>query len=115
VGLVVCRWGFVWLLALLAAGSLLHYIEVASLLGIGSLLLLAWWLEEPQAVAWACLAMGVLTAVTRSEAEGSPLPPASWVRRRVLVRRLPLDRDRRARDARGQRGFVEGHQTPRLF
>jgi len=112
---VVCRRGFVWLLALLAAGRLLHYTEVASLLGTRSLLLLGWWLEEPRAVTWACVVMGLVTAVKRSETEGSPLPPASWARRRVLVCRLPPDHDTRARDAWVHRGFVEGHQTPRLF
>jgi len=108
VSLVVFPWGFPWLLAFLAIGRVLNYTAVVALLGIGSLPLLTWWLGKPPAVTWACVGMVLLTVIKRLEANRLPLPPPGPERRRVLLRRLLLDRDTRARDAWVHRGFLGG-------
>lgn len=108
VSLVVFPWGFPWILAFLAIGRALNWTAVLALLGIGSLPLLTWWLGEPPAVTWACVGMVLLTVIKRLEANQLPLPPPGPERRRVLLRRLLLDRDVRARDDWMHRGFVDG-------
>ena len=96
--------GFAWLLALLAAGILLRYTAAAALLGIASLPLLAWGLAAPPAVTWACAGMAVLTVVKRLAADWLALPRPGPARRRVLLRRLLLDRDTGAREGWVHRG-----------
>ncbi len=91
--LVVFPWGFPWLLASLALGRLLGATAAVALLGIVALPLLTWATGQPPAVTWACLGMLVLTLIKRLEANRAPLPAAPNERRRVLLRRLLMDRD----------------------
>ncbi|MFQ6015534.1 MAG: glycerol-3-phosphate acyltransferase [Anaerolineae bacterium] len=91
--LVVFPWGFPWLLASLALGRLLGATAVVALVGIALLPLLTWGTGQPSAVSWAAVGMLFLTLVKRLEANRLPLPAAPVERRRVLLRRLLMDRD----------------------
>lgn len=86
-------WGFPWLLAFLGLGKLLKYSAVVALVGIAVLPLLTWLSGQPSVVTWACLGMLLITIAKRLEANQLPLPPPGPERRRVLLRRLLLDRD----------------------
>jgi len=92
-------WGFPWILAFLGIGKLLRCSAVVALVGVAALPLLTWLLGQPLAVTWACLGMLFITIVKRLEANRLPLPPPGPERRRVLLRRLLLDRDVGPREA----------------
>jgi hypothetical protein len=64
---------------------------------------------QPSAVILAALAMVALTAVKRLEANRLPLPAAPQERRRVLWRRLWLDRDVPQKEAWIYRLWSGGH------
>jgi len=91
--LVAFPWGFPWLLVALALGRLLEATAIGALLGLALLPLLTWGTGQPAATTWACFGMLVITLVKRVEANQLPLPPEPAERRRVLVRRVLLDRD----------------------
>ena len=87
-------WGFPFVLAFLMVGWLLGDSAPWALVGIGTLPLFAYAVGGPAAMVG--LAAGgflVLTLGKRLEANRRPLPPPGPERRRVLVRRLILDRD----------------------
>ena len=94
-GLFLCLFpqGALWLLAWLAAGRLVpHAAAVPALVGFAKLPFLAMWLNEPAATVWGSWGMLLITIVKRLEGNRQPLP-AHESRRRVLLRRLILDRD----------------------
>lgn len=89
--------GALFVLITLGIGRLFKYTAPASLLALIVLPLMTWAMEQPSAVTWACLVMLLITVVKRLEANRIPLPSGAE-RRRVLLRRLLLDRDTRARE-----------------
>jgi glycerol-3-phosphate acyltransferase PlsY len=92
--LVLYPWGFPWLLAFLALGRLIGGgTAVGALLGLIGLPLLMLFTGQPPAITWAGVLMLLVTAVKRLEANRLPLPDDPAKRRRVLLRRLLLDRD----------------------
>lgn len=89
--LVVFPWGAAFLLLAMFAGWRLNSTagSSAGLLGLPMLSLI---LDMEPAVTWGCLAMIAITALKRLEANRRPLPKGPE-RRRVIWRRLWLDRD----------------------
>lgn len=83
----------------MALGRLLGQTALFSLLGIATLPLLIAFAGQPAEVTWAAVAMLGITVAKRLEANRRPLPPPGPERRRVLLRRLLLDRDAGAREA----------------
>jgi len=110
--LAVFPWGFPWLLAFMAAGRLVGQTALFSLAGIATLPLLLAFTGQPPAVIWASVAMLGITIAKRLEANRRPLPPAGPERRRVLLRRLLLDRDVSSRDAWERRPPADTAQPP---
>jgi len=100
--LVVFPWGALWLLVALGLGRLLRYTALAALVGVATLPFLSWITAQPQAVAWACGGMLLLTVSKRLEA--NRLPPLRTKRRQALVRRLLFDRDVGPRESWTERG-----------
>jgi glycerol-3-phosphate acyltransferase PlsY len=91
--LVIFPWGFPWLLAFLAVGWLLGDSAPWALAGLVFLPLFAHIVGGPDVVAFAVAGMLVLTLAKRLEANRRPLPSPGPERRRVIFRRLFLDRD----------------------
>ncbi|NLE99461.1 MAG: glycerol-3-phosphate acyltransferase [Anaerolineales bacterium] len=91
--LVLFPWGAAWMLGALAAGWLLGDSAPWALAGLATLPLLARSLDDLAIGAPAALMMLALTLVKRLEANRRPLPEPGNDRRRVIVRRLFLDRD----------------------
>lgn len=88
---VVFPWGALIQLLVMGVGFVLH-IELLTTPGLLALPLLSLAFDRPPAVTWGCVAMIVLTAVKRVEANRTPLPPGPE-RWKVVWRRLWLDRD----------------------
>jgi glycerol-3-phosphate acyltransferase PlsY len=109
--LVVFPWGFPWLLLTLVAGRLLGATAIGALLGLALLPLLTWATRQPAATTWACVGMLVITLVKRMEANRLPLPAEPAERKRVLLRRLFLDRDVAPQAAWTRRGSVEEKES----
>jgi len=88
---VVFPWGALIQLLVMGLGLALH-VEIMTTLGLLALPFLSLALGRPPAVIWGCVAMILLTAVKRVEANRTPLPRSSekWA---VVWRRLWLDRD----------------------
>ena len=103
--LVAFPWGALLLLVALGVGRLLRYTALAALIALAILPALGWVTGQPSAVAWACLGMLLITVIKRLEANRLPLPPGAE-RRRVLVRRLLLDRDVAARESWTDRSLI---------
>jgi acyl phosphate:glycerol-3-phosphate acyltransferase len=91
--LVLFPWGSAWFLAFLAIGWLLGDSAPWALASIATLPLFAYALGGPEVIAPASGTMLLLTLVKRLEANRRPLPPPGRERRRVILRRLFLDRD----------------------
>jgi glycerol-3-phosphate acyltransferase PlsY len=91
--LVLFPWGFPWMLGFLAAGWLLGDSAAWALAGMITLPLLSRIVGGPGVITAAAGAMLLLTLVKRLEANRRPLPPPGPERRRVILRRLFLDRD----------------------
>jgi glycerol-3-phosphate acyltransferase PlsY len=91
--LVLFPWGFPWMLAFLTVGYLLGDSAPWTLASLVTLPLLSHLVDGPAVVRPAAGAMLLLTFVKRVEANRRPLPSAGPERRRVLLRRLFLDRD----------------------
>lgn len=85
--------GALWILGALAIGRLLRATAILALLAIAGLPALVWLAGGPPEVAVGGLAMLGITVIKRLEANREPLPPDPTERRRVLWRRLWLDRD----------------------
>jgi glycerol-3-phosphate acyltransferase PlsY len=107
--LIIFPWGFPWLLIWLTLGRLAKVTAVGALLGLASLPFVMSFTGQPSAVILAALAMVALTAVKRLEANRLPLPAAPQERRRVLWRRLWLDRDVPQKEAWIYRLWSGGH------
>ena len=90
---VIFPWGFPWLLAFLALGWRLGDSAPWALVGLVTLPLLSYLVSGPDVVAPATGVMLLLTLGKRLEANRRPLPPPGPERRRVILRRLLLDRD----------------------
>jgi len=88
---VVFPWGALIQLLVMGVGFALH-VESLTTLGLLALPLLSLAFGRPPAVTWGSVAMIVLTAVKRVEANRAPLPSGAE-RWRVVWRRLWLDRD----------------------
>lgn len=91
--LVLFPWGFPWMLAFLAIGWLLGDSAPWALASLVTLPLLAYLTGGPAIVAALSGVMLLLTLTKRLEANRRPLPPPGRERRRVILRRLLLDRD----------------------
>jgi glycerol-3-phosphate acyltransferase PlsY len=91
--LVIFPWGFPWMLGFLAIGWLLGDSAPWALASLVTLPLLAHLVAGPDAVTLAAGVMLLLTLAKRLEANRRPVPPPGPERRRVLLRRLFLDRD----------------------
>jgi glycerol-3-phosphate acyltransferase PlsY len=91
--LVIFPWGFPWMLGFLAIGWRLGDSAPWALVSMVMLPLLAHLVGGPAVVAPTTGAMLLLTLVKRLEANRRPLPSPGAERRRVILRRLLLDRD----------------------
>jgi len=91
--LVLFPWGTLWILILLAIGWRLGDSAPLALLGLVTLPLLGPLTGGPPILLPAAILMTILALVKRLEANRRPLPPRGPERRRVIVRRLLLDRD----------------------
>jgi glycerol-3-phosphate acyltransferase PlsY len=91
--LVIFPWGSLWLLVFLAVGWLLGDSAPWALASLLTMPLLAQATGGPGVVAPTSGGMLLLTLVKRLEANRRPLPPPGLERRRVILRRLFLDRD----------------------
>ena len=91
--LVLFPWGFPWMLGFLAIGWLLGDSAPWALTSIATLPLLAYLVSGPPVVVFLAGGMVLLSLGKRLEANRRPLPPPGPERRRVILRRLLLDRD----------------------
>jgi glycerol-3-phosphate acyltransferase PlsY len=91
--LVVFPWGFAWLLGFLAVGWLLGDSAPWALASLATMPIFAHLIGGPPLVTALASSMVVITLLKRLEANRRPLPPTGPERRRIIVRRLLLDRD----------------------
>lgn len=91
--LAIFPYGAPWLLVFLALGYLLGDSAPFALAGIASMPLLVACLEGPWAVYGLIAGMLLVTLIKRLEANRRPLPADPLERRKVILRRLFLDRD----------------------
>lgn len=91
--LVLFPWGFPWMLAFLAIGWLLGDSAPWALASLLTLPLFSYLIGGPDIVLWLSVGMVLLTLAKRLEANRRSLPPPGPERRRVVLRRLVLDRD----------------------
>jgi glycerol-3-phosphate acyltransferase PlsY len=91
--LVIFPWGFPWMLGFLAVGWLLGDSAPWALASLVTLPLFAHFVGGPTVVLPATSIMLLLTLAKRLEANRRPLPPPGPERRKVILRRLFLDRD----------------------
>jgi len=113
--LVLWPWGTVWLVALLAIGWRLGDSAPWLLVGVVTLPLVSYLAGGPDSMLPLAGAMLVLTFLKRLEANRRPLPPPGPERRRVILRRLLLDRDIASHEEwirRQPGGDVEDHCPP---
>jgi glycerol-3-phosphate acyltransferase PlsY len=94
--LALFPWGSVWMLVFLAVGYLLGDSAPWALASLVTLPLLSDLADGPAEVVPLAGVMLLLTLLKRLEANRRPLPPPGPERRRVLLRRLFLDRDIRS-------------------
>lgn len=90
--LVLFPWGVVIVLAGLAVGNLFKSPAVPFLVVI-LMPLVAPALHGPVIVLWTCMGMTIITIIKRVEANQRPLPADPVERRKVILRRIFLDRD----------------------
>lgn len=91
--LALFPWGCPWLLLFLAIGWLLGDSAPWALAGLITLPFFAFLMKGPEIIAPVTGAMLLITLIKRLEANRRPLPPSGPERRRVILRRLFLDRD----------------------
>ena len=91
--LVIFPWGFPWILTFLTVGWLLGDSAPFALASLVTLPLFAHLVGGPGMVATVTGVMLLLTLAKRLEANRRPLPSPGQERRRVILRRLFLDRD----------------------
>ena len=90
---VIFPWGFAWMLVFLAIGWRLGDSAPWALASLITLPIFSYLLDGPSVVAPATGVMLLLTLAKRLEANRRPLPSPGPERRRVILRRLLLDRD----------------------
>lgn len=90
---VIFPWGTLWLLGFLLVGWRLGDSTVWTLASLATLPLFARLVDGPRIIPVLAGAMLLLTMAKRVEANRRPLPPPGPERRRVLLRRVFLDRD----------------------
>ena len=93
---VIFPWGFAWLLAFLAVG---FFLGDSAPWALSSLILLPLFnqaMNGPETVNEAAIVMIILTIIKRLEANRRSLPTDQTERRKVLLRRVFLDRDIRS-------------------
>jgi glycerol-3-phosphate acyltransferase PlsY len=93
---VIFPWGFAWLLAFLAVGFFLGDSAPWALATLILLPLFNQVMNGPAVVNDAAVVMVILTIIKRLEANRRPLPTDQTERRKVLFRRVFLDRDIRS-------------------
>jgi hypothetical protein len=91
--LFIFPWGALWVFALVVIGFLVGDSAPFALLALATLPLVSRLSGGPGIVLPASIAMVVVALAKRLEANRRPLPPPGPERRRVVVRRLLLDRD----------------------
>jgi glycerol-3-phosphate acyltransferase PlsY len=91
--LVIFPLGFPYMIAFLTVGWLLGDSAPWALVSLVTLPFLAQFTGGPAVVVPACGVMIAMTLTKRLEANRRPLPPPGPSRRRVILRRLLLDRD----------------------
>jgi glycerol-3-phosphate acyltransferase PlsY len=91
--LVLYPWGCAWMLALVALGFALGDSAPWALASMATLPLFAHFVGGPELIVPLAGGMVLLTLAKRLEANRRPLPPPGPERRKVIVRRLLLDRD----------------------
>ena len=90
--LVLFPWGVLIVLAGLGLGNLFH--SAAIPLSVVILLpIFAAWIGGPSIVFWCSILMVLITLIKRLEANQRPLPTNQTERRKVILRRIFLDRD----------------------
>ncbi|MCE5203012.1 MAG: glycerol-3-phosphate acyltransferase [Coriobacteriales bacterium] len=90
--LVLFPQGLVLQASLMIVGLLIHAEGLLAWLGLIMLPVMSVASAQPAATTWGCVAMALLTALKRLEANGRPVPEGQE-RWRVLARRLWFDRD----------------------
>jgi glycerol-3-phosphate acyltransferase PlsY len=90
---VIFPWGFPWMLAFLAVGYLLGDSAPWALASLILLPVFNNWMGGPEIVNAAALVMVIVTLLKRLEANRRPLPDEPPERRKVILRRIFLDRD----------------------
>jgi glycerol-3-phosphate acyltransferase PlsY len=93
VWLIIFPWGFGWLALFIVLGWLLGDSAPWVITGLGTVPFFSQAIAGPAVTAPLALGMLLITFVKRLEANKRPLPPPGPERRRVIVRRLFLDRD----------------------
>ncbi len=91
--IVLFPWGFAWMLAFLAVGFFLGDSAPWALASLILLPLFNQFMDGPGAVNTAAVLMILLTIIKRLEANRRALPDDPEERRKVLARRIFLDRD----------------------
>lgn len=93
VWLAIFPWGLVWVTALVGIGWRLGDSGPWFLVSLLTMPILSYLLGGPQVVLAVSAAMLLITFLKRLEANRRPLPPRGAERRKVILRRLFLDRD----------------------
>ena len=90
--LVFFPWGVLIVLAGLGLGNLFHS-PAFPLLVVILLPIFTNWMDGPSIVLWCSILMVLITLIKRVEANQRPLPIDKTERRKVILRRIFLDRD----------------------
>lgn len=90
--LVLFPWGTLIVLAGLGLGNLFHSPAIPLVVVI-LLPIFTTWLNGPSIVLWCSILMVLITLIKRVEANQRPLPTNQTERRKVILRRILLDRD----------------------
>lgn len=90
--LVLFPWGVLIVLAGLGLGNLFHSPAIPLLVVI-LLPIFTTWMDGPSIVLWCSILMVLITLIKRVEANQRPLPNNQTERRKVILRRIFLDRD----------------------
>ena len=90
--LIIFPWGALIVLAGLGLGNLFHSAAIP-LFTVILLPVFATWIGGPPIVFWCCILMTLITLIKMVEANQRPLPTDQTERRKVILRRIFLDRD----------------------
>jgi glycerol-3-phosphate acyltransferase PlsY len=90
--LILFPWGVLIVLAGLGLGNLFHSPAIPLLIVI-LLPIFTNWMNGPSIVLWGSILMVIITLIKRVEANHRPLPTNQTERRKIILRRIFLDRD----------------------